>query len=205
MRLRIRWWALGAVIMLAGLGATVVSYAEPADRPFGPELQLAAREKGITVDEAEQIHHWREQFRRAVRGIETTMPERFAGAAMTGDYAARVRFVGAVPEQAERLFADLPAVVEVELEGGFAYSLPDLVGATERAHLKLHADAAVQTVTSYVDEDRQVIEFHVQPRTNDKSTWPAINDHLSRHLADLKFPSELTLHEGSQGRVETGS
>ena len=107
-----------------------------------------------------------------------------------------------MPEQAKELFADLPQNVRVELKGGAEYSLPEMVRATEEVHLKLYRDPEVATITSYVDEDRQVIEINIEPKNKDRAARADVEDSLSRYLVDIKFPTELTLQDAPQGQDE---
>lgn len=113
------------------------------------DLEVMAKEEGITVAEAVSKYGWEESFSEAVANVQAAYPEQFSSTGLftDGQPDPVVRFVGAVPKDAAALFDAVP--IEVRLEGGADVSEASLRAAVQDVHYsslkRISKDVSIST------------------------------------------------------------
>lgn len=181
-------------------GSLKLEDLNPAEREDVMEM---AKQEGWSEQEAVNRIGWQQSFSKIAEKLETTYPDAFAGAEVTGNgTGAKIAFAGAVPAEAKKRVGSLP--VKVQLIGGKGFSEAELnrilgqnMGVTGRKDVR-------SAVGSY-DTDTGEISIKVEPegRLSSASERAAMRDKLRpSQPKNKKIKVNLDVSDKSVGRTE---
>ena len=170
------------------------------------DLQSAADQKGISLQEAIDRYAWNDNFGLAISGIRQAFPDDFTGSEIVDVGHAWVGFSGGAPEglsdMIERLTGSHSGVsIEVRIDLGFTEA--EIQSALPAVHLAMvEAPEVLDAVTSFDFETRQIRTYVVLETTASDSILDDLNAAAAKSLTDATREDILNSIEISVIRSE---
>ncbi|NUW39019.1 hypothetical protein [Nonomuraea rhodomycinica] len=148
------------------------------------DLQQAATEEGITLEEAIARYGWQDDFVRVANEARDSFPDTYAGAVIAEDgSSASIAFKGEAPATVTNLAKTVRHPVKVF--GGRPYSEEELRQALRTTHYEILARPGVATSAGEYDVETGVVTIEAQPK--EPITDPAAKERFRAALQPARL------------------